>query len=232
MKTTIMFIFITLLSSFLLATDMQKYLHDTEAMIKSAKYKKALERVEWFHAHVLEYEPAMSAVRLSYALSDWKTLGDLYLPALTSMKQTRDKGEKLLLNGEGNKALFHDVVSLNEALDEEEKSISLFRKLHREQNELAQKCWYIIKDTIIKHEDYDIIKLYIQDPLKEWKKLKSRYEYTKRFDQEHDVDTFSVNFHRDSFIADTIQLINIAKKYNDIESAKIIESRAKKILNN
>jgi len=64
---------------------MQKYLSDTQQMVREGRYQEALERFVWFHDHALEHEPsAMYGVRLSFALSYWKSLGDVYPPAMTA----------------------------------------------------------------------------------------------------------------------------------------------------
>ena len=47
---------------------MQKYLSDTQEMVRKGKYKEALERFVWFHEHALEHDPAMTGVRLSFAV--------------------------------------------------------------------------------------------------------------------------------------------------------------------
>jgi len=130
------------------AEDMEKYLDDTEAMQEQGKYEQALERHLWFHDHALEHDCSMAGVRLSFALADWKDLGDKYPPALTAMKKVRDEKTALLENGHGSYALFLDVDSLNETLGEEGKTIELFRKLEREQHDLAEECRRIVKKIL------------------------------------------------------------------------------------
>jgi len=58
--------------------DMCKYMDDTHTLVKQGKYAEALERMIWFHNHALEHELGMYGVRLSFALSEWKELGDVY----------------------------------------------------------------------------------------------------------------------------------------------------------
>ncbi|MBK7635169.1 MAG: hypothetical protein IPJ13_13515 [Saprospiraceae bacterium] len=48
--------------------DMQKYLSETKEMVTQKKYKEALERYIWFQDHALEYNKAMSGVRLSFCI--------------------------------------------------------------------------------------------------------------------------------------------------------------------
>jgi len=75
--------------------NMQKYLSDTQQMVREGRYQEALERFVWFHDHALEHEPsAMYGVRLSFALSYWKSLGDVYPPAMTALVEMRNRKEK------------------------------------------------------------------------------------------------------------------------------------------
>ncbi len=73
------------------AEDMQKYLQDTQKMVSQGKYKEALKRNIWFHNHALEHRPSMYGVRLSFALSYWKSLGEIYPPAQKALAVIDDK---------------------------------------------------------------------------------------------------------------------------------------------
>ena len=115
--TTILLMF---LSISLFAQDMGIYLKETRDMIKEDKYPEALDRCLWFHDYALEKQPAMKGVRLSFALRDWKSLADVYPPALTAMKETRDKKiEEINVNG-GTKELvfrFHFTTTICSTID-------------------------------------------------------------------------------------------------------------------
>src|SRR5689334_9527822 len=99
-------IFIGLLSLTIQAQDMQQYLTDTKRMVKEGKYKEALDRYIWFHEHALEHDSAMMGVRLSFALSDWKSLADVYPPAMNALKETRETTTKQLIDNVGPPSLF------------------------------------------------------------------------------------------------------------------------------
>jgi hypothetical protein len=88
MKISLIAIFIAIsITSF--GQDMQKYLSETQEMVTQKKYKEALERYIWFQDHALENDQAMTGVRLSFALSNWKSLADIYPPAMTALKEMR-----------------------------------------------------------------------------------------------------------------------------------------------
>jgi len=156
MKKILMILFLVFTSSFpVKAEDMQKYLKDTRTLVQEGKYQEALDRFLWFHDHALEHQPSMYAVRLSYALEDWKRLGDLYPPALIAMKKTRDDKSGIIAEGKGNRNLFVDVTALNKILCDNNKTVELFRKLDQDQPELAKQCWNTAEKDVIKAKAYD-----------------------------------------------------------------------------
>ncbi len=117
----------------------------------------------------------MYGVRLSFALSYWKELGEKYPPAMKALVETRDRKTKELISGKENYELFHDVVSFNETLGEPEKTISLFEKIE-EKPEVARNYWDLAKDTVIAAKRYDIVRRYIANPTDEFIRLKARYD--------------------------------------------------------
>ena len=75
---------------------------------KQKKYKEALERYIWFQDHALENDQAMTGVRLSFALSSWKSLADIYPPAMTALKEMRSSKTKAILDSNASSKLFPD----------------------------------------------------------------------------------------------------------------------------
>ena len=142
MKNCIVAMVLTMMASLTAhAEDMRKYLNDTQTLVRDGKHEEALERFIWFHYHALEHQPSMYGVRLSFALSYWKQLGDVYPPALTALKITRDYKTDLFVQNKGNRNLFHDVMALNRTLGQDIKTVDLFRTLDIDQADLAKECW-------------------------------------------------------------------------------------------
>ncbi len=70
-----------------------------KALIAEEKYEEALVNFVWFWEHILEYGSSMSGVRVSFLLSEWKSLGDVYPPAREEMIRQRDKAVAHLMAG-------------------------------------------------------------------------------------------------------------------------------------
>jgi len=214
------------------AEDMQKYLSDTQKLVGEKKYEEALERYIWFHDHALEYEPAgMYGVRLSFALMYWKNLGDVYPPALAAMKKTRDEKTDRLIKKKGNSSLFHDVASLNNTLKDDAKTVDLFRKLDKEQSDLAKKCWDMAKDAIINAKAYDLARKYIGNPVREFTKVKAMYDHnTTLYDDPKIGDDRFKAYNENNLVEESLKLIEVALAINDREAAEEIQTKALSVL--
>src|SRR5215204_5388143 len=100
----------------------------TEAKSDAARgrYSDALAKHVWFHHHALKYQPSLYGVRLSFALGAWRDLGAAYPPALDKLKSVRDDTEKAVREGSGTREAFHDFVSINKTLFENDRTRDLF----------------------------------------------------------------------------------------------------------
>ena len=212
------------------AEDMQKYLSDTEALVREGKHKEALERFLWFHDNALEHQPSMYGVRLSFALSSWKQLGDVYPPSLSAMQEIRDKKTQQMIQGKGNSHLFHDVTALNRTLGDDTKTVDLFRKLDKEQKDLAKQCWNMGKDAIIKTKAYDLARKYIGNPVREWGKVKEMYDMNKAMYGGKNFGEHFKTYNENNLVEESLKLIEVALALDDKKAAKEIQAKALAIL--
>ncbi len=226
MKILLILIF-AFLSCSLNAQDMQKYLSDTRTLINEGKNQEALERCIWFHNHVLDYDVSMTGVRLSFALSYWKKLGDQYPPALAALKEIRDQKTKKLIDSGDNPNLFQEVSSINRTLYSNDKTLSLFKLLHKSNPQLAKSCWIFAKPYLFESKSYDIIKQYIGNPLLEFNAIKERYFLMNKSIKSNTIGrerlmTSSSN----NFVTESVNLIQFSVSVKDMKSAKEIQKLA------
>lgn len=131
-------------------------------LTREGRFAEALERHEWFHRYALEHRPSYYGVRLSFALSAWKELGEKYPPALESLKRIRDENTTCLRGAEASDELFHDVVSINRTLGDGDASVALFREIETVDNEAAKRRFRYLKETALQH-DPDLFLRYTPD---------------------------------------------------------------------
>jgi hypothetical protein len=231
MKTLLIAIFTTFaITSF--GQDMQKYLSETEEMVTQKKYSEALERYIWFQDHSLENEPAMLGVRLSFALSSWKSLADIYPPAMTALKKMRDDKAKAILDSNASSKFFPDVAALNRTLGENGKTIQLFEVISKQQPDKSKQCWYWVKDALFSAKRYDIIKDYIGNPVNEFTLLKSRYEMENSVKGNKNQDDPGLKIYSENnLVGKSLELIRFSVAVNDLKSAKEIREKAMAIVN-
>lgn len=141
---------------------------------REGRHEEALQEHIWFHNHALDEQPALYGVRLSYALSDWVDLGRAYPPALLALKEVRDAKTAKLQRGEGNRALFHDVESINAWLKETGLTYQLFLQLLTANPEMAKECVSLAMPSIVAAKDFALARTFIDDPeatARKWMRL-------------------------------------------------------------
>jgi len=206
--------------------DMMKYSKDTKEMIRDGRYKTALKRCVWFHENALKYEPDMSGVRLSFALSDWKKLADHYPPALKSLKDIRDRDTKRVLQN-GDALLFADVSSINRELEEDSKSISLFVTLAKKYPSMVKKYWTSVDEPLFDAKRYDIIKTYIGNPMDQYSIFKNHLDIAIDGSEE---DKSLNDFLKKDFAERCAKLIDYCLAVNEPAAAKEIRKKALKVI--
>lgn len=222
---------IVLLSLSVKAQDMQKYLSDTKAMIKDKNYKEALERCIWFHEHALEYNQGMTGVRLSFALSDWKSLGEVYPPARDSLIAIRDRKTAILITNGTPTNLFSDVSSINRVLNENDKTIQLFDTLSIHHPEGMKIFWIYAKNILFAAKRYDIIRKYVGNPVREFSLAVTQFNLNKSLYKNQKINSANFKaYNENSFVERSLELISFSLAVKDPKSAKEIQQKALKIV--
>jgi len=153
---------------------------------QSGRYKVALAKVLWFHDNAVRLQPSLSAVRLSFALSQWLELGEAYPPALVKMKQVRDETEKRIRDEDKVRvkfADFHDFVALNKTLREEQRTAKIFRWLDETDEEDARRVFLVAKAALVKQKSYELYAKYI-DFERDFKRIGEHYKMGLRLAKE------------------------------------------------
>jgi hypothetical protein len=208
-----------------------KAFQDAKKYAREGDYAKALERHEWYHKNALSVSRGQYGVRLSFALTNWKRLGEKYPPALASLKAIRDEGAAAVKEGTASVDLFHDVFAINRTLGEEKATVALFKHLHANHPGLARQCSLVARGLLLAQEEDELFLHYVNDlpaymevEIDRHKRtvgfLKSRQEpgresTLKRFDDEI-VDT-------------ALHLIRLAEKSDPAAAARIREMTFKEI---
>ncbi|HTS02250.1 MAG TPA: hypothetical protein VMN04_06980 [Thermoanaerobaculia bacterium] len=117
----------------------------------------------WFFENALKYAPAMYGVRLSFALSDWKTLADSYPPALEKLKAERDEAAAKVRESMDSRHSFHDFASISSVLCEEAQTAELFLWLDANEPATASAVYDLAQPALVEAGNYRICGKYL-DP--------------------------------------------------------------------
>jgi hypothetical protein len=131
---------------------------------RAGRYEEALEGLLWFHHHALEDQPSLRGVRLSYALYEWANLGQVYPPARQALEDVREQAAQALLRGDGDRALFYEVVAIDEALGRRSATYELYVALADQAPELAAECAQLALPAIAAAKDYRLADRIRRDP--------------------------------------------------------------------
>ena len=152
--------------------DPKTVLNEAQKLARQGKYEEALKKHIWFHENALRLDPAMTGVRLSFALSYWVELGKKYPKARASLVAIRDKDAKAFQDGGGTAKLFSDVAAINRSLEEEPKTVALFKRIDGGKAELAQRCYLFAEQYLAGAGEYQLCGKYISDPGERFERTK------------------------------------------------------------
>jgi hypothetical protein len=148
-------------------TEATKALREARQLVKSEQYAAALEKYIWFHDHALDFDRALVGVRLSYAISEWVDLGEVYPPARSALESVRDAKAELLAQGTYDVSLFHDVALINRAFGQVDRTSDLFKSIANADRDVAAKCFNIALESLVRMKEFDLARSFISDPIKE-----------------------------------------------------------------
>jgi hypothetical protein len=173
---------------------------------KAGRYADALAKHLWFHENALQYEPGLYGVRLSYAISEWRDLGQHYPPALDDLKAAREKAEAACRTDPDVRERFHDFVSINGVLGEEDVTVGLFMWLDANRPEVAQEVHDVARPALIRAGKHELAGKYVQpEPWAE--RIVEMYRVNRQFEKEFGPD--HKDFTENKFTNDAATLVAI-----------------------
>jgi len=143
--------------------DPREVLREARQCVKSRDYAAALEKYIWFHNHALDANRFLVGVRLSYAVSEWADLGEVYPPALRALEDVRNAKTSSLMNGNDDSSLFHDVKAINRALGQVERTRDLFKIVAESNRGFAEKCFPVALECLVLTKEFNLARSFMPD---------------------------------------------------------------------
>jgi hypothetical protein len=204
--------------------DPQSVLEEARDLADQGRYEEALQKYLWFHENALQYDPALSGVRLSFALGYWAELGEVYPKARAALAAVRDRDEQALRAGARSFDRFHDVTAINEHLKERPKTVELFKALRAADPEFAADCYPVAEPDLAAQGEYRLCAAYIPDPLARLSRIEERREMELQFAAE-DGPEFR-EFADRAFAEETCRVIAILVGAGRKPEAETVRDRA------
>ena len=156
-------------------------LDEAKADATSGRYAEALAKQVWLFENALKYAPSMSGVRLSFALSYWKTLSDSYPPALEKLKAERDEAAAKVRGSKDSRHSFNDFASINRELAEDAKTGELFLWLDANSPATASAVYDLAQPSLVKAKEYGVCGRYLLDPDRSLERMVRPYRENQTF---------------------------------------------------
>ncbi|QNN24999.1 hypothetical protein HED60_22885 [Planctomycetales bacterium ZRK34] len=203
----------------------QQILDEAREDAQAKRYDTALAKHVWFHEHILEYEPSMYGVRLSYALSDWHRLAEAYPPAMVKLKATRDATAERVRQKADHRA-FHDLVSINDTLGEQAKTVELYREILEKDEAAARRLHNLAQRALIRAKDYQLALRYV-DPPKAYVSMVRSFQMDREMAKNPRFGQSMLEYAEQAFTHDVSTLVALLVVNDRAEEAEKIAARAK-----
>ena len=127
---------------------------------------------------------------------------------------------------------FMDLTSINEHLQENQATYDAFNQLRQKDPALAQECFFVLEELLIKHGDYARCLEYLGDPDAAFAQIKRTYDTGKQYEQrlEKVYGNLIPKTADRKFIDQTRQLILILVKTANKPKAEHIRDQALALL--
>jgi hypothetical protein len=202
--------------------DPRTVLNEARTLAREGKYEEALEKHLWFHENALKLRPSLYGVRLSFALSDWVRLGEKYPKAREALVAIRDKDTATITGGHGSFALFHDVAAINDYLDEEPRTVALFKTLDQKDHRLAERCYDLAEEDLANQREYKLCSQFIPDAIQRFDRIREMRERNLKIRKDDRLMAYAEK----SFVERTCRLIEILVSAGRREDAEQVRDRA------
>jgi serine/threonine protein kinase/photosystem II stability/assembly factor-like uncharacterized protein len=163
--------------------DLQKILQEAQDLKSQGRYEESLQRLIWYHNHSI-FVPGQAGVRNSFALSYWVELGRCYPKAREALVETRDQDTQVFAAGRGDFALFMEVSSINNYLEDDEATYALFQSIRQQDKALAQQCYPLVQGQLIQRGEYDECLSYLGDPQTAFDHIHQDWERMKNWEDQ------------------------------------------------
>lgn len=205
-----------------MADDPGQVLSEARNAVRQGAYAEALEKYLWFHHHALEHNPALYGVRLSYAVSEWVELGEVYPPAREALESIQNFNLRSLQDGSHDATQFRDFVAINKQLGRHELTSRVFAAVAERDPEFAKSCFSFALSALVRSGDFALARGFVVSPTERLDESLARLAevINKRQHSPHDEVLFGI------YAKNIRQLSSIFEGVGEKETAGLLQTKA------
>jgi serine/threonine protein kinase len=207
--------------------DLQKILGDAKDFMSKGAYEEALQRHIWYHNHALEIDPAHSAVRLSFALSDWMELARRYPKAKQALIEIRDNKTQEIAEGRGYSEMVQEVQAINHELQDDDATYALFKTIREKDPKLAGQSYFYLETLLVSKGEYQWCLSHMGEPQRRFDLIRQGFDMSR---SPPDASAMMKKAAEDRFVGQTCQLIEILVATGHKADAEGIRDQAVAVL--
>jgi hypothetical protein len=207
--------------------DLQKILGDAKDFMSKGAYEEALQRHIWYHNHALEIDPAHSAVRLSFALSDWMELARCYPKAKQALVEIRDNKTREIAEGRGYSEMVQEVQAINHELQDDDATYALFKTIREKDPKLAAQSYFYLETLLVSKGEYQWCLSHMGASQKRFDLIRQGFDMLW---SPPDASAMMKKSAEDRFVGQTCQLIEILVATDHKADAEGIRDQAVAVL--
>jgi hypothetical protein len=217
--------------------EMTIYLEETRQLLRQGRNEEALERLLWFYDNSLALQPSIAGVRNSAALYHWVTLGSVYPPARAALVAVRDGKAAQLQENPSDTRAFNDLVALNRALEEPQRTLAVFEQITQTMPDAARAHWgrnVELRQLVIDSRRLDLIRAQGSNLLQEFERsLETTERAIAGLTEAGRADLAATmrETRNRTLVPESLALIEMALALDDIATARTIQQRALAIVN-
>jgi hypothetical protein len=197
--------------------DPDSILQEARSDARAGRYEIALAKYVWTQGNAIRDGESISAS----TLSDWKSLGRDYPPALEKLREIRDHLAAQTMQGLDIDRGFQHLAAINQAIDEESRTTDTFKTLVAKNPRAASNAFVFARRSLVKDKEYALYVKYV-DAKRDYLQTKHLYELHKLDAEDPQRDPRLPDFGTKSFRNSTATLVAILSvNHRRLEAAEI-----------
>jgi hypothetical protein len=198
--------------------------------IRAAHHESALEKLVWFHYNAIRLRPSLSGVRRSFALRAWKNLAERYPPAMKALRARRDAARNASCRSKGKDAVeeYADFAAINHYLEEDSKTVRLFKWLHKHRPDLAKDVYNRTEAMLYRAGEFTLCCAYINGK-EQFDRIRRQFRINMRLARDREIGVPHQQYAREAFSEKATRLVALLVLNERTKEAKQVVVRAKRV---